>query len=286
MWGGTGANVVGLASLLTASDAVVCTAGAHINVDEGGAPERLTGAKLIDVPPVDGKLTCEALAAQLWAIGDVHHVQPAVVSITQSSELGTLYTPDEIGALCELAHSRGLTVHLDGARIANAAAALGGDVRSFTTDAGVDVVSFGGTKNGMMYGEAVLWLDPSLARRAPFLRKQLTQLPSKSRFIAAQFEALLHDGLWLELAGHANAMAARLHAAVVDVSGVSAGAPPAVNGVFPILPRAAIRELQAWTRFYDWDASLNQVRWLCSHDTTETDVDRFAAGVAAVLAEI
>lgn len=283
VWGGTGANVVGLATLLRASDAVLCTSMAHIHVDEAGAPERLTGAKLLDVPVADGKLRPEHVRSyEAWR-GDEHHPQPRVVSITQSTELGTLYTADEIGALCDEAHRLDMYVHLDGARIANATAALGGDLRAFTIEAGVDVVSFGGTKNGMMYGEAVVHLRPELGTTARFVRKQLTQLPSKARFISAQLVALLDGGLWLELAGHANDMSRRLHAATVSVPGVVFEQAPAVNSLFPILPVEATRTLQAWCRFYDWDPARAQVRWMTAWDTTPEDVDRFAAGVRAVL---
>jgi threonine aldolase len=283
VWGGTGANVVSLACLLHASDAVVCTQQAHIHVDEGGAPERLTGAKLIDLPSDDAKLRPGQLAEHVAWLGVEHHVQPRVLSLTQSTELGTLYAPEEVAELCEAAHRHGMYVHLDGARIANAAAALGGDLRSFTVDAGVDVVSFGGTKNGMMYGEAVVFLRPELASRAVYVRKQLTQLPSKARYISAQFLALFHDDLWLRLAGHANAMTARLHEHVRDLPGLQLDRPPVVNSVFPCLPREAIRALQAWCPFYDWEPARNQVRWMTAWDTSEADVDAFAAGVHAVL---
>jgi len=254
--------------MLGPAQAVVCTEGSHINVDETGAPERILGAKLIDVPTEDGKLRPEQVEALAHAIGVEHHAQPGVVSITQSTELGTLYSADEIGALADVAHGHGMTVHMDGARIANAAVALGMDVRSFTADVGVDVISFGGTKNGMMYGEAVVYLNAALARSAPYLRKQVTQLPSKMRFISAQFTALLTDDLWLRNAAQANAMAGRLHERVHGVAGVELGAPPAVNGLFPRLPKDAIERLRAWSFFYDWDPAAQQVRWMTSFDTT------------------
>jgi threonine aldolase len=283
VWGGTGANVVALACLLRASDAVVCTDAAHIHVDEAGAPERLTGGKLLAVPRPDAKLRPDDLARFLGWQGDEHHPQPKVVSITQSTELGTLYTADEVGALCDEAHRHGLFVHVDGARIANAAAALGGDVRSFTIDAGVDVVSFGGTKNGMMYGEAVVFCRPELGERARFVRKQLTQLPSKARFVSAQLLALLEGGLWLELAGHANAMTHRLYDQVRGLPGLVVEHEPVVNSLFPILPPAASDELRAWCAFYPWDEVRHQVRWMTAWDTAPEDVDAFAAGVRAVL---
>ena len=283
VWSGGGANVLSLASMLGPAQAVVCAEGAHINVDETGAPERILGAKLIDLPSADGKVRPEQVESVTHVLGVEHHAQPGVVSITQSTELGTLYSAEEVAAVADVAHRYGMTVHMDGARIANAAAALGSDVRSFTVDAGVDVVSFGGTKNGMMYGEAVVYLDPALARHARFVRKQVSQLPSKMRFIAAQFSALLDDDLWLRNAGRANAMAARLYEQVRELPGVGLDGPPAVNSLFPLLPKDAIEPLRAWCAFYDWDPAMHQVRWMTSFDTTEDDVDRFAAGVRAAL---
>ena len=281
---GTGANVLALLSLVGPAEAVVCTDWAHIATDETGAPERIVGAKLIDVRTRDGKLRPEQIDELAHQLGVPHHAQPGVVSITQSTELGTLYTPDEVAALCDAAHRHAMTVHMDGARIANATAALGGDVdalRSFTVDAGVDVLTFGGTKNGLLGGEAVVFLHPELATRAPYLRKQVTQLPSKMRFIAAQFGALLADGLWLELAASANVSAARLHAATRDLPGLDLGPPPAVNSVFPVLPPAVIAPLQAWCFFWDWSVTRHQVRWMTAWDTTDDDLDRFVAGVTA-----
>jgi threonine aldolase len=286
VWGGSGANVLALATMLGPARAVVCTDSAHINVDETGAPERVIGTKLIDVPAPDGKLRPEQIEALTHVLGVEHHAQPGVVSITQSTELGTLYSPDEVAAVTEVAHRYGMTVHMDGARIANAAAALGDDLRSFTVDAGVDVISFGGTKNGMMYGEAVVYLTPSLAEQARFVRKQVTQLPSKMRFVAVQFSALLDNGLWLQNARHANTMTARLYDQVADVGGVRIDTPPVVNSLFPRLPKDAIEPLSAWCPFYDWDVATQQVRWMTSFDTTEEDVVRFAAGVQATLADL
>lgn len=284
---GTGANVMAITALARPGDALICTEGAHVNVDETAAPERIAGIKLIDVPAPDGKLTVDAIEAQAHAIGVPHHAQPAMISVTQSTELGTLYTADEIGALCDAAHRHGMRVHLDGARIANAVAAAGGTVaalRAMTVDAGVDVISFGGTKNGMLGGEAVVFLDPALGARGQVVRKTVTQLPSKMRFVAAQFNALLDGDLWIALATHANAMATALHTATAGIDGVELGAPPAVNSVFPLLPPDAIEPLRAWCFFWDWDASRNQVRWMTAWDTTDEDVERFAGGVRAILA--
>ncbi len=284
-WGGTGANVVGLQCLLGPGDAVLCHHGAHIDVDEGGAPEKFTGAKLVTIPTVDAKLRPEDLARPLRDLGNPHHAQPRVLSITQSTERGTLYRPDEVAALCAEAHQRGLLVHLDGARIANAAAALGGDVGSFTLDAGVDVVTFGGTKNGLLYGDAVVFLRPELAGRAEFVRKQAGQLASKMRYLGAQFAVLVEDDLWLRSAAHANAMAASLAERLTGVDGLSAPAAPEVNAVFVRLPSAAaVAELQAWSFVWEWDATHHEVRAMTSFATTSDDVDRFVAGVAAVVA--
>ncbi len=288
---GTGSNIVALAtalgSLAGPHHGVVCTEWAHINLDETGAPERVLGAKLIDLPAPGAKLAPEQLAALAHLQGVQHHVQPGVVSLTQATELGTLYTADEIAALCDQAHSMGMLVHLDGARIANATAALGGTVealRSFTIDAGVDVVSFGGTKNGLLGAEAVVFLNPAVAIGSAYVRKQVTQLPSKMRFVAAQFNAILTDGLWIELATHANAMATELYARTSVIDGVKLDGPPAVNSIFPCLPPEVIDPLRDWCFFWDWDEPRNQVRWMTAWDTTLDDVDRFTAGVRTVLA--
>jgi threonine aldolase len=286
VWNGTGANVMGLAATILPAECVVCSQWAHIAVDETGAPERILGSKLLTLPSADGKLVPAQLEELTHLIGVQHHAQPGVVSITQSTELGTLYTADEVAALCDTAHRMGMRVHMDGARIANATAALGGTLaalRSFTVDAGVDVLSFGGTKAGLAFGEAVVFLDPELARRAMFIRKQVTQLPSKMRFVAAQFNALLHDDLWIRLAEHSNAMSRRLYDATNGLPGLKYDASPQVNSNFPRLPDGRIEPLQNWCFFYDWDTTRNQVRWMTAWDTTADDVDRFAAGVAAAL---
>jgi threonine aldolase len=288
VWNGTGANVMSLASMIRPADTVICSNWAHIAVDETGAPERILGTKLTPLSTDGGKLVPAQLIDLEHLIGVQHHAQPGVLSITQSTELGTLYTPDEVAALCDTAHQLGMTVHLDGARIANATAALGGTIealRSFTVDAGVDVISFGGTKAGLAFGEAVVFLNPQLASRAMYIRKQVTQLPSKMRFVAAQFNALLHDELWIRLAEHSNAMGTRLYEATADLPGLSYDAAPQVNSVFPILPAHVIKPLQDWCFFWDWDTSRNQARWMTAWDTTQDDVDRFAAGVGAALAD-
>jgi threonine aldolase len=287
VWNGTGANVMALATMVRPADFVLCTEWAHIAVDETGAPERALGAKIMPAPAPQAKLHPDQVAALARLQGDMHHAQPGVVSITQSTELGTVYTPDEVAAICDAAHRLGMLVHMDGARIANATAALGGTLeamRSFTVDAGVDVLCFGGTKAGLAGGEAVVFLNPALAVRAKYVRKQVNQLPSKMRFVAAQFNALLDGDRWIRLAEHANAMCDRLHQATVDIPAVTYSGPPRVNSVFPTIPGQAIRPLQEWTFFWDWDVSQSQVRWMTAWDTTPDDVDQFAAGVRHLLA--
>lgn len=285
-WGGTGANVVGLQCMLRPGDAVVCASSAHVSVDECGAPERFLGAKLIDLPTDDGKLRPEQVRSTFPLLGDEHHVQPRVVSITQSTELGTVYAADEIAALAEVAHADGLYLHLDGARLANAGAALGGTVeavRATTVDVGVDVLTLGGTKAGTTHGEAVVFLQPELGERVRFVRKQAAQLASKMRFVAAQLEALLADDRWLVAAAHANAMARRLGEEAATIEGVTVNRPVEANAVFASLPPAAIEPLQAWSPFWTWDAATHEVRWMCSWDTTDEDVSRFVAGLRAAV---
>jgi threonine aldolase len=290
-FGGTGANVVALSSVLHPWEAVICPAGAHVNTDECGAAEHIGGIKLLAVDCPDGKLDPAAIGPLLQFRGDEHHVQPRVVSITQSTELGTLYRVDELAALADVAHRHDLLLHVDGARIANAVAALGGDPVATVRDVGVDVLSFGGTKNGLVYGEAVVFFERSAAEHARFVRKQVAQLPSKTRFVAAQFEALLADDLWLASAGHANRMASLLAERVATVDGVAVTQHPAVNAVFARLARPVIAALESWSFFYRWDDDPGaaddeaEVRWMTNFSTTEQDVDRFAAGVAAAVAE-
>jgi threonine aldolase len=286
VFNGTGANVVGLQSMLPRWGAVVCAASAHINTDEAGAPERVAGIKLLPVPTEDGKLTPELVDREAWGFGDEHRAQPLVVSITQSTELGTVYTVDEVRAITEHAHGLGMRVHMDGARVANAAASLGVPLRAFTRDAGVDVLSFGGTKNGAMLGEAVVVLDPSASTGLRYLRKLDMQLASKMRFVSAQLIALLEGDLWLRNATHSNAMAQRLRAGIEagladgSIQGVRLTRPTESNGVFAALPAGVADRLRASFRFYDWDASTNEVRWMCSFDTEKEDVDELIAAVA------
>ncbi|MEV7009395.1 low specificity L-threonine aldolase [Streptosporangium sp. NPDC051022] len=280
MFNGTGANVVALRAMTAPWEAVVCAESAHIHTDEGGAPERSAGIKLLTVATPDGKLTPELVDTQAWGFGDEHRAQPRVVSITQSTELGTLYTPEEIGAICDHAHRLGMLVHLDGARATNAAAALDVPLRAFTTDAGVDVLSFGGTKAGLMFGEAVVVLNPDAVRGLRYLRKTSMQLASKMRFVSVQFEALLAGDLWLRNARNANAMARRLADAVREIPGVEVPRPVEANAVFARLPAEVTERLQKRFRFYTWNEAVGEVRWMTAFDTTEADVDVFAAAVA------
>ena len=279
VFNGTGANVTALQAMCRPWEAVVCTQSAHVHVDEGGAPEKVAGLKLWTVPTPDGKLTPALLDEQAWGFGDVHRAQPRVVTITQSTELGTVYSVDEVAAIADHAHSLGMYVHLDGARISNAAAALGVPFRAFTTDVGVDAVSFGATKNGAMGAEAIITLRPELAAAVPFVRKSAMQLGSKMRFISAQLLALMTDDLWLRTATHANAMAARLDASVRAIPGVHVVRPVQANAVFAILPADVTERLQRRFRFYTWDQATGEVRWMCSWDTTEQDVDDFATAI-------
>ncbi|MDF2444249.1 MAG: threonine aldolase [Subtercola sp.] len=285
VFNGTGANVLSLQSMLPRWGAVVCAATAHIHTDENAAPERIGGLKLLTVDTPDGKLTPELVDREAWGWGDEHRAQPLAVSITQSTELGTLYTAAEVRAIADHAHGHGMTLHMDGARLSNAAASLGAPLRAFTTDAGVDVLSYGGTKNGLLYGEAVVVLNPAASEGLSYLRKMDMQLSSKMRFVSAQLIALLESGLWLESASHANAMAARLRAAVERMPGVTLTRPTQANAVFAILPPGVADRLREVFRFYDWDNATGEVRWMCSFDTTEADVDAFAAALEALLAD-
>lgn len=284
VFNGTGANVVALQSICRPWEAVICAETAHVNVDEGGAPEKVAGLKLWTTPTVDGLLTIEAIDRHAVRFGDVHRSQQAVVTVTQSSELGTAYSLDHLGALVEHVHSLGMKVHLDGARIANATASLGVTLRQATTDLGIDILSFGGTKNGAMGAEAVIVLEPSLAYAVPFLRKSSMQLASKMRFISAQLSALLTDDLWRRNASHANGMAQRLLEGVRAIPGVTIARRVDANAVFAILPRDVTARLQEHYRFYEWDEATGEVRWMCSWDTTADDVDGFVAAIAREMA--
>ncbi|NUW32804.1 aminotransferase class V-fold PLP-dependent enzyme [Nonomuraea sp. SMC257] len=272
---GTGANIVGLSLMLGRYDAVICPESAHIATHETGASERLLGVKLITVPTEDGKLRPHHITSRLGALGATYEPQPRVVSVSQVTELGTCYSPDELAALAQAAHDSGMRLHLDGARLANAAAYLDCDLRTLTTDVGVDVFSFGGTKNGALAAEAVVVLDPSLAHAVPFLRQQSLQLASKMRFVSAQLSALLTGELWRRNAAHANAMTARLVAGLEGLPGVSLAYPAQGNAAFVALPKNATAALHSRYLFHYWDEDAGVVRWMTAFDTTPEQVDDF-----------
>ncbi|MGH2951375.1 MAG: threonine aldolase family protein [Geminicoccales bacterium] len=288
VFNGSGANVACLDAVTRSYEAVICTEQAHMNVDECGAPERIAGAKLLTVGTEHGKLTPADLGRWEHRRGEEHFPQPRLVSITQATELGTVYSVDETRAIAAAAHELDLLVHVDGARLANAAAALGTGLGELTTDAGVDLVSFGGTKNGLLLGDAVVFCRPGLGEGFEFVRKQLGQLASKMRFLAVQFDALLAGELWLRAAAHANAMARRLADAAVAIDAVEIVHPVEANAVFARLPRPAIDRLLAESEyerpFYVWDEDEDVARWMCAWDTTPEDVDAFAAVVASAVA--
>lgn len=284
VFNGTGANCLSLQSLTKSYHAVICAASAHIYTDECGAPEKFTGCKLIPLQNSDGKLTVEMVLHAYHGIGDEHHVQPKVVSITQSTEMGTVYRAEEIRALAQFAHEHDMYLHVDGARIANAAASLGLKLRQATRDLGVDILSFGGTKNGIMGGEAVLFFRAEHSRDFLFLRKQAMQLASKMRFISAQLDALLTNDLWLSNAQHSNRMAKLLEKEISQIPGVRIVYQVEANGVFAQIPHHAIAKIQERYFFYVWNEEDSVVRWMCSFDTTEDDVREFAAFVRQVLA--
>lgn len=284
VYNGTGANVLGLSALTHSFHSILCAEGAHINVDESTAPEKFTGCKLVTIASPDGKLYPDKIAAKINRIGDQHHPQARVISISQATEYATVYTVDEIKAISKLAKQHNLYLHVDGSRIANAAVHLQKELRDFTRDAGVDVLSFGGTKNGMMFGEAVVIFNPALAAGFSYLRKQGMQLHSKMRFISAQFLALLSNDLWRRNATHTNAMAQLLAAEVSKLGdAVRITQKVEANGVFAVLPAYVIPKLQEKAFFYTWNESINEVRWMCSWDTTEQEVRKFAADLKALL---
>ncbi len=281
---GTGANMVSLSLMLGRRyEAIICPETAHIATHETGASERVLGVKLVTVPTPDGKLTPEDVTARLGGRGNISEVQPRVVSISEVTELGTCYTRDEIAALADTAHANDMLLHMDGARLANAAAFLGCSLRDLTTDAGVDVLSFGASKNGALVGETVVVLRPELADAGPYLRRQTLQLASKMRFISVQLSALLTGELWRENAAHANAMARRLADGLADLPGLSLRWPVESNAVFASLPAEAIAELQSRYLFHMWDAPSGVVRWMTAFDTSLEDVDTFITDIRQAL---
>lgn len=280
---GTGANCLALGTMVRSFNSIIAVDTAHINVDECGAPENLLRCKIETLSSDDGKLTVDMVKPLLHSQGVEHHSQPKVISITQSSEMGTVYSVKEVRELADFAHAHGMYLHMDGARIANAAVSLGGDVREFTSDAGVDVLSFGGGKNGMMYGEAVLFFNKELAKDAKFYRKNYTQLASKMRYISAQFDAILKNDLWLERAANSNAMALKLAKELETVNGIELTQQVQANEVFATVPKEYVEQMQKICFFYVWDDVTGEVRFVCSWDTTEEDIDNFCNEVKKIL---
>jgi len=275
VFGGTGANVLGLKAATETYHAIICADTAHINVDECGAPEKVTGCKLLSVSTPDGKLTIDRVKHFLHGVGFEHHVQPRVISVSQATEMGTVYTADELKTLSQFAHQNNMLLHMDGARIANAAASLNRRLDEITVKTGVDILSFGGAKNGMMYGEAVVFFDRSLSQNFKYIRKQGTHLPSKMRFISAQFDALLTDDLWRRNAEHANRMAQLLADELRSVPKVRITQKVESNGVFAIVPAKFVPVLQKKYFFYVWNEETSECRFMTSFDTTEEDIRQF-----------
>jgi threonine aldolase len=286
VFNGTAANTLSLQALTRPFHAVLCPELSHIYTDECGAPEKFAGCKLVPLPAPEGKLTVEAVAEAYHGIGDQHHVQPRVISITQATEMGTVYKPAEIEELARFAHEREMFLHMDGARISNAVAAQRITLRQATRDLGVDVLSFGGTKNGLMGVEAVVFFRPDLAQDFLFVRKQGMQLASKMRYMSAQMEALLTNDLWRRNAEHANRMAQLLEQALRKIPGIKIVYPVQANGVFAQIPREAIEKIQERYFFYVWNEAESVVRWMCSFDTTEEDVGEFAKFVEKVVGAV
>lgn len=279
VFGGTGANVLGLKAITNSYQAIICADTAHVNVDECGAPERFTGCKLLPIPTADGKLRVEQIKPLLHGIGVEHHVQPGVITVSQATEMGTVYTRKELKTLADFAHDHNMLLHVDGARLANAAVSLDVSLKQITAEVGVDVLSFGGTKNGMMYGEAVVFFNKKLAADFKYIRKQGMHLPSKMRFISAQFEALLSDDVWRRGAAHANRMAQLLASELTQLPQIRLTQPVDANGVFAVIPAKYIPTLQKKYFFYVWNEEISEVRLMASFDTTEEDVRDFVAFV-------
>lgn len=275
VFNGTAANVLGLTEVTKSFNSIICTDQAHLHTDECGAPEKYTGCKVLTVPTSDGKLTIEGIRRHIHGFDFEHHAQPKVISVTQATELGTVYTQDEIRTIANYAHENGLLLHMDGARLANAAVHLNCTLREITADVGVDVLSFGGTKNGMMFGEAIVFFNQTASPHFKYVRKQGMQLGSKMRFISAQLTALLSDHLWWENARHSNNMARYLAEKVGNIPGIEITQPVQANGVFAIVPSHIIRDLQERFFFYVWNEETSEVRWMTSFDTTREDIDRF-----------
>jgi len=282
---GTAANVLGLNAATRSWNSVICAETAHINEDECGAPEKFNGFKLLPVETTDGKLTVDLIRKHMKGFDFEHHSQPKVISITQATELGTVYTAEEVKVLADFAHQNNMYLHMDGARIANAAVSLNQSFKTFTKNAGVDILSFGGTKNGMMYGEAILFFDQKLGENFKYIRKQGMQLASKMRFISAQFERYLTDELWYKNAEHANNMAKLLERKVLEIPQIQLTQNVEANGVFAKVPKEIIDDLKQEYFFYDWDEANSEVRWMCSFDTKEKDILTFVELIKSQLSK-
>jgi len=283
VYNGTAANVLGISHLLRSYQAVISAKSAHMNEDECGAPEKFSGSKILEIETEDGKIRPGEIEPFLHSIGFQHHVQPRIISISEVTEKGTVYSPEEIKALADFAHSHNLLLHMDGARISNAAVALNITFRALTTDAGVDVLSFGGTKNGLMFGETVVFFDKALARDFEYTRKQGMQLHSKMRFISAQFTRYLTDDLWKKNAETANQMAKLLEKRLRSLPQLKITRSVDANGVFVIIPPEIIPRLQQHYFFHIWDESTSEVRLMCSWDTTGADIDGFTQVLENIL---
>lgn len=279
VYNGTSANVLGTSHLIQSYQAIVSAHSAHLNEDECGAPEKFNGSKILQLETKDGKIRPEQILPFLNSIGFQHHSQPKLISISQVTEMGTVYKPDEVKALADFAHAHNMYLHMDGARISNAAVSLGMDFKGFTVDAGVDVLSFGGTKNGLMFGEAVVFLNKKLGEDFEYSRKQAMQLHSKMRFISAQFDRYLTDELWKKNAAHANKMAQLLEEKLLPFEQVKVTRKVEANGVFAIIPKAVIPDVQKEYFFHIWDESTSEVRLMCSWDTTPEDIEGFVAAL-------
>lgn len=279
VFNGTGANVVAISNVVNSWNSIICADTAHINVDEGGAPEKLMGTKLVDLKTNDGKLTPELIAPIFVRIGDQHTSQPNLISITQSTELGTVYSASEIKALADFAHQHQAFLHVDGARISNAAVSLNKNFDEFITQVNVDLLSFGGTKNGLLGAEAVVILNPALAKNTPWIRKSSMQLASKHRYLAAQFLALFETDLWKSNANHANEMALKLRSLIEHNPKINLTQPTQANAVFATLEKSDIDKLQKDFHFYIWNENTNEVRWMCSWDTESSSVESFAEAI-------
>lgn len=283
VFNGTGANVSAISHLTRPFHAIIASDKAHIHHDECGAPEKFSGCKLHVLPAPNGKIHPSQIEPLLHSLGFQHHSQPKIISITQATEMGVVYSLDEIRSLANFASEHDMFLHMDGARIANAAAYLNVSFKELVTITGVDVLSFGGTKNGLMMGEAVVFLNQQLSKDFEYTRKQSMQLASKMRYISAQFKALLHDDLWLHNALHANNMARLLEKQIKEIPEIKITQPVQINAIFAIIPPKAMEKLLKKFFFYTWDATRHEVRWMTSFNTTEEDVVAFVTALKDAL---